>query len=429
MRLPWQKVEQKDQFESILMRLIAQQEGITGSVTPENCMESPTVHAIVTAVTRRMAVTPVHVYKTGLDADSGLATKEKLPRHPVALLLKNPNAWQSRADYWQDAASSYLRYGRFMAVKGQGVTGPIRNLWPMVSKDIEIKQDSNFNVTFKRFGPTPQEWPQSKIHYVRGPARDYFGGDSPVKDCAGSIAAEISAQRFANTFYQNGAVPLMVFKYLQGMKGFKTPEEEKKFVDNFQDQFSGSKRHKGMLLPPGMDITSFPIENDKAQFIETRRYQRTVIAGAFGVPPHLVGDLERATFNNVEQQDQDFTSNVMQPICCSFEAAMERDLLTQDDRNAGIVVRFNLDSILRADFKSRQEGLQIQRQNGVINANEWRERESMNPMDEDDGGEVYIIPANFQITPQEPPEPPDEPIDEPVLDPDEPSVPGNDGNE
>lgn len=219
----------------------------------------------------------------------------------------------------------------------------------------------------------------------------------------------------------------MIMKYMQGIKGFKTPEEEKKFVDNFQDQFAGSKRHKALLLPPGMDITSFPIENDKAQFIETRRYQRTVIAGAFGVPPHLVGDLERATFNNVEQQDQDFTSNVMQPICTSFESAMERDLLTQDDRNAGIIIRFNLDSILRADFKSRQEGLQIQRQNGVINANEWRERESMNPMDEDDGGDVYVIPANFQITPMEPPEP--DGTEDIVLDPTEPSVPIDDGNE
>src|SRR6185295_14048410 len=115
------------------------------------------------------------------------------------------------------------------------------------------------------------------------------------------------------------------------------------------------------------------LENDKSQFLETRKYQRTVIAGAWGCPPHLVGDLERATFNNVEQQDSDFTGNVIMPIGACAEAAIERDLLTDEDVNSGVIVRFNFDSILRADFKSRQEGLQLQRQNGVISPNEGRE--------------------------------------------------------
>ena len=99
----------------------------------------------------------------------------------------------------------------------------------------------------------------------------------------------------------------------------------------------------------------------------------TVIAGAFGVPPTIAGDLERATFNNVEQMSKDFTENVVLPVARAFECAMERDLLTIADRNNGLCIRFNLDATLRAAFKDRQEGLQIQRNNGIINANEWRE--------------------------------------------------------
>ena len=114
-----------------------------------------------------------------------------------------------------------------------------------------------------------------------------------------------------------------------------------------------------------------------------------MIAGAFGVPPHLVGDLSRGTYNNVEQQSLDFTLNVVLPYVRIFEAAMERDLLTDDDRRAGIVIRFNLEAALRGDFKTRQEGLKIQREAGVINANEWREHEGMNPISEKDGGEGY----------------------------------------
>jgi phage portal protein BeeE len=115
------------------------------------------------------------------------------------------------------------------------------------------------------------------------------------------------------------------------------------------------------------------------------------------VPPHLVGDLERATFNNVEQQDQDFTLNVIMPYASAYEAAMERDLLTDEDRRAGTIIRFNLDSILRADFKSRQEGLQMQRVNGVLSADEWREIEGKNPLEGDNGGDEYWRPGNMLV--------------------------------
>jgi HK97 family phage portal protein len=194
-----------------------------------------------------------------------------------------------------------------------------------------------------------------------------------------------------------------MFQYLQGSGGFKTKDQETQFIDDFQNALGGSKRNKAMLVPKGIEAKDpIRIENDKAQFLETRKYQRTVIAGAFGVPPHLVGDLERATFNNVEQQDSDFTSNVIQPVAQAFESAMERDLLTDDDYNNGICIRFNLDSILWADFVSRQMGNRLQREMGMISVNELREREGLNPISEEDGGDDYIRPANMMVAGEEP---------------------------
>jgi HK97 family phage portal protein len=180
-------------------------------------------------------------------------------------------------------------------------------------------------------------------------------------------------------------MPGVILSFMEGSAGFESAEQEEEFVKSFKAAFGGDNKFANMLLPPGLDKPfMMNVEHDKAQFLETRKYQRTVIAGAFGVPPHLVGDLERATFNNVEQQDQDFTSNVVMPFARAFEQSMERDLLTDYDQNNGVIIRFNLDSILRADFKSRQEGLQIQRQNGAISANEWREIEGMNPRENGD---------------------------------------------
>jgi len=382
--------EVKNQFEDVLMRIVAAQEGnLDSTVTPESCMQSPTVHAIVTAISRRIAVTPVHVYRKSIDAD-GREVKERQPSHPVAKLLQAPNSWQTNYDFWGDAASCFVRHGKFYAYKARGSTGPIRSLEPLHPNAVKLDQDAatgrvTARVTEK--AGSVMELPVNRLLHVRGPSRNFLEGDSPVKDVKLAIALEIMAEKFGATFFQNGAMPLMVFKFIAGSGGFRTAEEGQAFLRDFQESFGGQKRNRAMLLPKGIETApSVSIENDKAQFLETRKYQRTVIAGAFGVPPHLVGDLERATFNNVEQQDKDFTLNVVMPVVRAFEAAMERDLLTDEDRRAGIAIRFNLDSVLRADFKSRQEGLQIQRLMGVINSNEWRETEGMNPRE---GGDVY----------------------------------------
>jgi HK97 family phage portal protein len=395
------------QFEDVLHRLIAAASGGLGSVTPDNCMRSPTVHAIVTAISRRISVSPVYVYekKTSRGRDS----KERLPDHPVARLLRAPNSWQTKTDYWLDASSCFVRHGKFFAYKSRGSTGPIRELIPLHPQAVQIEQDdSTYAVSYRVTTTAGQrDVPASNMHYVRGPARDFLNGDSPVKDVTLAISMEIAAEEFGASFFSNGALPLMMFKYMAGSSGFKTAEAEKQFITDFQSALGGNKRHRAMLLPRGVEAGEpVAIENDKAQFIESRKFQRTVIAGAFGVPPHLVGDLERATFNNVEQQDSDFTSNVIQPVVQAFEAAMERDLLTDEDRRGGVIIRFNLDSILRADFKSRQEGSRIQRDAGVISSNEWREREGMNPIADGDGGDDYMRPANMLVAgdpiPQQP---------------------------
>jgi len=119
MKWPWTKeapqVEGKTaQFEDVLMRIVAAQEGTYGAyVTPESCMQSPTVHSIVTAISRRLSVTPIHVFQRS-SSDQG-EVKQKLPNHPVAQLLRKPNDWQTRVDFWQDAASVFVRHGRFYA--------------------------------------------------------------------------------------------------------------------------------------------------------------------------------------------------------------------------------------------------------------------------------------------------------------------------
>jgi HK97 family phage portal protein len=196
----------------------------------------------------------------------------------------------------------------------------------------------------------------------------------------------------------------MVFQYMAGAAGFKTKEEQQEFINSFERAFSGNNRFRAMLMPKGIEAGDpINIENDKAQFLETRKLQREIIAGAFGVPPHMVGSLANSTYNNVEQQSLDFVINVILPHVRRFEAALEDALLTPEDRSGGNIIRFNLDAALRGDFKSRQEGLKIMREWGVINVNDWREMENMNPVSDDDGGEDFLRPLNMGVPGEEPP--------------------------
>lgn len=386
MKWPWNKEEKAQQFETVLERIVSAQSGDSQYVTPESCVKSPTVQAIVTAVSRRISITPVHVYSTKIK--DGREIKEKQPKHPVAKLLRKPNEWQSTVDYWQDLASSLVRHGKYFAFKGQGQTGPIRTLTPIKAGDVSVKQDPSTRAVTFQVGP--EETPMRRWHYIRGPARDYLTGDSPVNNVKTAIGLEIACEEYGATFFNNGAIPLLFLKYATGTAGFKTVEAENKFINDFQSAFSGSNRNKSFLLPKGIEPQDVKIENDKAQFLETRKFNQTVIAGAWGVPPHLIGNLENGTYNNVEQQDKDFTLNVIMPYIKAIESAMERDLLTDADRNSGIVIRFNMDATLRADFKTRMEGYGLQIANGMITPNDANENEGRNPKDNPVADSLYI---------------------------------------
>ena len=405
MRFPCQRKALS--IDQVLENILAINQVKSGvSVTPENCMRSPTVHSIVTAVSRRIAVSPVSVMQKS--EAGGRTKKTPLPNHPITRLLNQPNDYQTKVNYWLDATSQLLRYGNAYSFKSRASRGPIRRLIPVNAGNTVAKFNDANGVIYQNTSPAGQsnDWTLKELMHARGPARDFINGDSPVTDIKEAIGLEIAAEEYGALFFGNGAVPLMVFQLMAGFKDFKDDDARREFLASVRDTLGGGNRHKAFLLPKGMELAagdSSNIANDKAQFLETRKFGRTVIAGAFGVPPHLVGDLERATFNNVEQQDSDFTINVVLPYARIFEAAAERDLLTPEDRKNGVIIRFNLDAIQRADFKTRQDGLQIQRLNGVISANEWRERENLNPLGDDDGGDDYWQPANYIITGEDPP--------------------------
>lgn len=358
------------------------------SVTPDTAMQSPTVQAIVQAVSRRIASLPIRVYEE--DRTGAKITRKELPDHSVAKLMRRPNDVSDAVTFWLDATSNLIRWGNVYFIKRQGATGPIRSLQPFgpAGVDVRAEGEDGQSLIYKK---NQEEFPASRVMHARGPARNGFRGDSPVMDVREAIGLEIAAERMGSSVFGNNAAPGIVFKFVEGFAGFKSAEERDKFVEEFQSRYSrATDRFRAMVLPKGMDMADpIAIEAEKAQFLQTRQFQRSVIAGAFGIPPHLVGDLTRGTYNNVEHQGIDFINAVVLPHCRIFEAAMERSLLSDEDRRAGVIIRFDLAAAMRGDFKTHQEGLNLQRMAGVINANEWRQAIGMNPIPGEDGNVYY----------------------------------------
>ena len=203
----WRKPEVKtQQFEQVLMQIIAARDGVVGTmVTPDTALASPTVQAIDTAISRRLSVTPVHVYQRG--QTDGHETKKKLPDHPVAQLLRKPNEWQTASDFWMDAASVWTRHGNFYAYKSQTGSGKTVALIPLPPPTVEPKLEDN-----KRFhyvvdeGGQKVEYAQDKILHARQRGKNFYVGDSPVKEIQTAIMMEILAEKFGESFLDRKSV-------------------------------------------------------------------------------------------------------------------------------------------------------------------------------------------------------------------------------
>ena len=143
-----------------------------------------------------------------------------------------------------------------------------------------------------------------------------------------------------------------------------------------------------------MTFVPLSMPNNEAQFLETRKFQVTEICRIFRVPPHMIGDLERATFSNIESQNISFAVHTIRPWLVRIEQAINKTLIPENEKGR-YYVQFNIDGLMRGDYKSRMEGYAIARQNGWMSANDIRALENLNPISEEEGGNAYLVNGNM----------------------------------
>ena len=174
-----------------------------------------------------------------------------------------------------------------------------------------------------------------------------------------------------------------------------TVKDPKRLRENWNATYGGSSNGgKVAILEENMSFTPISLPNNEAQFLETRRFQVEEICRIYRVPPHLVGNLDRATFSNIENQSIDFAVHTIRPWLVRIEQAMNRALFA-DSEKGRFYVQFNLDGLMRGDYKSRMEGYAIARQNGWMSANDIRALENLNPIPDEEGGSTYLVNGNM----------------------------------
>ena len=225
----------------------------------------------------------------------------------------------------------------------------------------------------------------SDVLHIPGLGFDGLVGYSPIAMAKNAIGMAIACEEYGAKFFANGAAPGGVLEHPGTIK------DPQRVREAWQSQFGGSgNSNKIAVLEEGMKYTPIGISPEQAQFLETRKFQINEIARIFRIPPHMVGDLEKSSFSNIEQQSLEFVKYTLDPWVIRWEQSIMRTILSFDEKKQ-YFVKFNLEGLLRGDYASRMSGYATARQNGWMSANDIRELENLDRIPADEGGDLYLI--------------------------------------
>ena len=364
------------------------------TVTERSAMQMTAVYSCVRILSEAVAGLPLHLYKY---TDSG--GKAMALEHPLYHLLHDePNPEMSSFVFRETLMTHLLLWGNAYAQIIRNGKNEIVALYPLMPNKMSVDRDETGRLYYtyyrgsdeaikdKEFAVTLQP---SDVLHIPGLGFDGLVGYSPIAMAKNAIGMAIACEEYGAKFFANGAAPGGVLEHPGTIK------DPQRVRESWQSTFGGSgNANKIAVLEEGMKYTPIGISPEQAQFLETRKFQINEIARIFRVPPHMVGDLEKSSFSNIEQQSLEFVKYTLDPWVIRWEQSIQRSLLSKDEKRV-YFVKFNLEGLLRGDYQSRMNGYAIGRQNGWMSANDIRELENLDRIPAEDGGDLYLINGNM----------------------------------
>lgn len=364
------------------------------SVNERTAMQTTAVYSCVRILAEAVASLPLHIY---CYTDAG---KERVISHPLYHILHDePNSEMTSFVFRETLMSHLLIWGNAYAQIIRDGAGRVIALYPLLPNKMEVERsesgqlvyfytcNSEENPNFKETGRIRLR--SEDVLHIPGLGFDGLVGYSPIALAKNAVGMTLACEEYGASFFANGANPGGVLEHPGILK------DPKKVRDSWNEVYRGtSNAHKVAVLEEGMKYQQIGIPPEEAQFLETRKFQLNEIARMYRIPPHMIGDLDKSSFSNIEQQSLEFVKYTLDPWVIRWEQSLQKALLLPQEKK-DYFIKLNVDGLLRGDYQSRMTGYATARQNGWMSANDIRELEDLNPISEDEGGNLYLINGNM----------------------------------
>ena len=361
-------------------------------VNERSAMQIATVYACVRLLAETVAGLPLHLYRF---IDGSQSEKEKANDHPLyRLLYRQPNPEMTSFSFRETMMTHLLLWGNAYAQIIRDGKNNILAIYPLLPENVEVDRDSQGRIyyiyhafTNEKPGKKDQDiiFRYDEILHIPGLGFNGLIGFSPIAMMKNALGTTLAVEKYGSAFFKNGAQPSGVLEH-PGV--LKNPE---RIRDAWNSTYGGpGNAHKVAVLEEGMQYKAISLPPEDSQFLSTRQFGVNEICRIFRVPPHMVQDLEHATFSNIEHQSIDFVVHTLTPWLVRFEQAIIKDLLLPEEQDT-YFPKFNVDGLLRGDYQSRMQGYATGISNGFLSPNDVRRLEQLDPIPEEKGGSDYYL--------------------------------------
>lgn len=360
------------------------------TVNEFTAMQTTAVYACVRILAETLAALPLQMYRY---TPGG---KERVYDHPLYHLLHDETNPEMTSFIFRETLMSHLLiWGNAYAQIIRDRLGRVQGLYPLRPDKMNVCRDdqgrifylytktSDENPNIRPYGQVAL--PKEEVLHIPGLGFDGLVGYSPIAMARNAVGMTMACEEYGASFFANGASPSGVLEHPGVLK------DPAKVRDSWNAVYRGTgNAHKVAVLEEGMKYQQIGIPPEEAQFLETRKFQLDEIARLYRIPPHMIGDLEKSSFNNIEQQSMEFVKYTLDPWVIRWEQAMQKALFLPEEKKQ-YFLKFNVNGLMRGDYESRMTGYSIGRQNGWLSANDIREMEDMNPVPDEEGGNLYLV--------------------------------------
>ena len=364
------------------------------TVDEKTALQIATVYACVRLLAESVAQLPLHLYKV-TEPDG----QEKAKDHPLyKILYREPNPEMTSFSFWEAVMTHLLLWGNAYAQVVRDGKNGVLCLYPLLPENVEIDRTDNGEIyyiyhayTNEKPGETNKDiiFRRDEILHIPGLSFNGLVGFSPIAMMKNALGTTMAVEKYGASFFKNGAQPSGVLEH-PGI--LKNPD---KLRENWTAIYGGSNNaHKVAVLEEGMQYKAISLPPEDSQFLSTREFGVEEICRIFRVPPHMVQDLKRATFSNIEHQSIDFVMHTIMPWLVRIEQAIIKDVLIEEEQDT-YFPKFNVDGLMRGDYKSRMDGYAVGFSNGFLSPNDIRRLENMDLIPAEEGGDDYYLNGSY----------------------------------